>query len=72
MSTTSSYHALLAAARSCVAEAARADRLGRRRYAELIQLPRAAHWLSLDAIRPRAPVDPGMAAREGRGLTPRS
>jgi hypothetical protein len=64
--SNSSIRALLAVARSCVAEAARADRAGRHRYAELIRASARTVLAELDAIRPRAPADPDMMARQER------
>ena len=65
MSTsTSSVRALLSCARTCVAEAGKAERLGQRRYArELRQSARNA-LAEIRAMTPRAPVDPETAARQ--------
>jgi hypothetical protein len=62
--STSSVNALISAARSCVNEAARADRLGQHRYAKLIRASARRALAELDAIRPRAPVDPETAQRQ--------
>jgi hypothetical protein len=64
MSTTSSVRALLAAAQSCVAEAARADRRGERRYAALVRQSARAALAEIRAITPPVAVDPEMAARQ--------
>jgi hypothetical protein len=62
--STSSVNALLRAAKSCVDEAAKADRVGRHRYAELIRASARRALAELDAVRPRAPVDPETAQRQ--------
>jgi hypothetical protein len=64
MTRTSSVRALLAAARSCVAEARRADRRGERGYARALRQSARTALGELDAIRPRAPVDPEMAKKQ--------
>jgi hypothetical protein len=61
---SSSVNALIRAARACVAEAARADRLGQRRYAgELRQSARNA-LAEIRALTPPVPVDPETAKRQ--------
>jgi hypothetical protein len=64
--STSSINALIGAARSCVNEAARADKAGEHRYAALIRASARRALVELDAIRPRAPVDPETAQRQER------
>jgi hypothetical protein len=64
--STSSVRALIAAARSCVNEAARADGRGERRYArELRQSARNA-LAEIRTITPPAVVDIEMAKRQER------
>jgi hypothetical protein len=64
--STSSVNALLRAARSCVAEAARADRRGEYRYArELRQSARNA-LAEVRAMTPPVAVDPETAKRQER------
>jgi hypothetical protein len=62
--STSSVRALLAAARSCIAEAGRADRLGQRRYAGTLRQSARTALAEIRAITPRAPVDPETAKRQ--------
>jgi hypothetical protein len=67
--STSSVRALIAAARTCVNEAGRADQLGQRRYAELIRASARRALAELDAIRAPAPaiaVDRETAQRQER------
>jgi hypothetical protein len=67
MNTTSSVQALLRCARACVGEAARADRLGQRGYAELMRGSARTALAELDAITLRvAPVDIETAKRQER------
>jgi hypothetical protein len=54
--STSSVRALISAARSCVNEAGRADRLGQHRYAGMIRASARRALAELDAIRVPAPV----------------
>jgi hypothetical protein len=55
------------AARSCAAEADRADRLGQHRYAELVRASARTALAELDAITARAaPVDIESAKRQER------
>jgi hypothetical protein len=66
--STSSINALISAARSCVNEAARADRLGQHRYAGMLRQSARRALAELDAIRARgaapAPVDSETAQRQ--------
>jgi hypothetical protein len=62
--TTSSVRPLLRAARSCVAEAARADRRGEYRYARELRQSAGRALAEIRAITPRAPVDPEVAAKQ--------
>jgi hypothetical protein len=64
--TTSSVRALLAAARSCVAEAGRASRRGEFRYAAELRASARTALAEVRAITPRAavPVDPETAKKQ--------
>jgi hypothetical protein len=64
--TTSSINALRRAAKSCVAEANRADRLGQPRYAAELRKSARTAMAEVAAIRPPAPVSPADAARRER------
>ena len=58
--------ALLAAARSCVAEANRAERLGQRRYATSLRESARSALSELNSAMPVQPVDPATAAQRER------
>jgi hypothetical protein len=63
MTANSSVNALVRAARSCVAEADRAQRLGRHRYAGELRASARTALAELNAIRPSVPVDIETAKR---------
>jgi hypothetical protein len=65
MIMNSTASAMLRAARSCIAEAQRADRLGQHRYAELLRGSARAALAGHDVATPRQ-VDPETAKRQER------
>jgi hypothetical protein len=62
--STSSTRALLSAARSCVAEAGRADRRGEYSYATELRASARRALAEIRAITPVAPPDPETAQRQ--------
>jgi hypothetical protein len=64
--STSSIRALLSAARSCVREAGRADRLGQRGYARALRQSARTALAEIRAVTPAPAVDRETAARQER------
>jgi hypothetical protein len=62
--STSSVRALLSAARSCIKEAGRADRLGQRRYARALRQSARTALAEIRAVTPAPPDDPETAQRQ--------